>query len=90
MAAILVSYDLNTPGQKYDALYEKLKAYGTYARVVESTWIVVGSALTPQGVYADLRKVLDDSDYFFVVEITDSLRQGWLPQTTWDWIKKYV
>ncbi len=29
MTAVLVSYDLNSPGQTYDKLIEKIKSYGT-------------------------------------------------------------
>jgi len=88
MSAIMVSYDLNSPGQKYEKLYEKLRAFGTYAKVVNSTWIVSGYGLTPQSVYDTLRPILDDNDHIFTVDITNDPKQGWLPQDVWDWIHK--
>ena len=90
VSAILVSYDLNTPGQKYEKLYEKIKAYGTYAKILDSAWIVCRTGITPESVYTDLKKVLDDGDHIFAVDISSSARQGWLPQATWDWIKANV
>lgn len=90
MTAILISYDLIAPGQKYAALHERIKAYGTYAHVLESTWIVVKSGITAQGVYSDLKSVLDDGDNIFAVDVTGASRQGWLPKSTWDWIGKNV
>jgi len=90
MSAIMIAYDLNSPGQNYSELHKKIKAYGTWAHLLESTWIVSGAGLTPEGVYADLKTSLDDGDHIFTVDITNSARQGWLPKTKWDWIRKNV
>lgn len=37
MSALLISYDLNKPGQKYERLYEKIKALGTWWHYLDST-----------------------------------------------------
>ncbi|WP_269823175.1 hypothetical protein [Aggregatibacter actinomycetemcomitans] len=35
---ILVTYDLNKSGQNYDALIEKIKTLGAWAKVQQSVW----------------------------------------------------
>ncbi|MDO5084616.1 MAG: hypothetical protein Q4D89_14620 [Arachnia propionica] len=59
MSALLISYDLNKPGQKYDDLYEKIKALGTWWHYLDSTWIVV-SSLSPSQAFDRLKPALDD------------------------------
>ena len=90
MPAMLINYDLNVPGQKYDNLIERIKAYPGWANLMKSTWMVSGSTITPQSVYDDLRPIIDDGDHLFVVDITGQRRQGWLGQKIWDWIKQHV
>jgi hypothetical protein len=41
MSALLITYDLNSPGRKYDALHDEIKALGAWWHYMESTWIVV-------------------------------------------------
>lgn len=38
--------------------------------------------------YARLREVIDEADNIFVVELNIENRQGWLPKSVWEWIKK--
>jgi hypothetical protein len=90
MTAVLISYDLNSPGQTYGPLIEKIKSYGTWAKPLKSTWIVAGDRLSAQGVYDSLKPILDDNDYIFCVEIDGKARQGWLPKEIWDWIDQQV
>ncbi|MBT1636854.1 hypothetical protein [Clavibacter michiganensis] len=90
MTAVLISYDLNSPGQTYDKLIEKIESYGTYAKVLKSTWIVAGPYLSAQGVYDALHPLLDSNDHIFCVEIDGKERQGWLPKAIWEWIRKQV
>ncbi|WP_431220561.1 hypothetical protein [Leifsonia xyli] len=90
MPAYLITYDLNSPGQKYEKLSEKIKAYGTYVKLMESTWMVSGYSLTAQGIYDNLSPVLDKNDNIFVVNVSGQDRQGWLDQEIWDWIRKNV
>ncbi|MBF4575479.1 hypothetical protein [Frondihabitans sp. VKM Ac-2883] len=90
MTAVLIAYDLHAPGQSYESLSDKIKSYGTWAKILESTWIVAGSAVSAQGVYEEQRPILDDNDNIFCVEIDGEARQGWLPKQQWDWIRKQV
>ena len=50
MSALLITYDLNAPGQKYDDLYQEIKDLGsTWWHYLDSTW-VVKTTLTPDQV----------------------------------------
>jgi hypothetical protein len=89
MSALLISYDLNKPGQNYNKLYEKIKSLGTWWHYLESTWIVA-STLTPSQAFDRLRSTLDTSDSVLIVNITGDTYSGWLLQEAWNWLKKYV
>ena len=90
MASVLVSYDLNSPGQSYDKLIAQIKTYPGYCQVLKSAWIVDWSAASAQSVYEDLRSVMDDGDHIFCVEINGMARQGWLPKAVADWLAATV
>ena len=89
MAALLITYDLNEPGQKYDSLYETIKALGAWWHYLDSTWIVKCS-LTPDQAFEKVRTSLDEGDHILILDVTADKRQGWLPQEAWDWINKNV
>lgn len=91
MTAILITYDLNKPGQNYDALYEEIKNLGaTWWHYLDSTWIVAGASLTAENVSQKLSKHCDKGDRLLCLNITGDSSQGLLTQDAWDWIKKYV
>lgn len=89
MSALLITYDLNKPGQNYDKLYEKIKELGTWWHYLDSTWIVV-STLTPSQAFDRLKPTLDESDRVLVLNITGDTYSGWLTETAWDWLKMHV
>lgn len=65
----IITYDLCAPGKNYDALYEKIKAYGVWARICESVWFVK----TPDSVvtvHNNLSAAIDKNDRLFVAELT--------------------
>ena len=90
MAVMLITYDLNTPGQKYEKLYEAIKAEANgYTHLLDSTWLIVSSS-TVSDVSRRIRAAaLDDGDHIFVVKVGGANRAGWLPKSKWDWIDKH-
>lgn len=40
MPVYAISYDLNSPGQNYQNLYEEIKSFGGYWHYLDSTWLV--------------------------------------------------
>jgi hypothetical protein len=86
MAAILVNYDLNAPGQKYADVTEVLQSYAGWAHVGGSSWIVVGVGITPVSVRDAVRAVVDDGDTILTVDISSTTYAGLLTQELWDWL----
>lgn len=60
MSALLITYDLNKPGQNYEELYERIKRLGTWWHYLGSTWIVI-CPLTPSQAFDRIRESLDAS-----------------------------
>jgi hypothetical protein len=72
MNRILISYDLNAPGQDYPNLIERLKSYGTWWHHLDSLWIIKTSE--PASMVHDvIRPYLDTNDELLVVNITGDL-----------------
>lgn len=82
---LLISYDLNKPGQSYDALYDEIKKARTWWHHLDSTWIISTSS-SPQEWQRRLRQHMDDNDNLLVVEICNNY-SGWLPKTAWKWLR---
>ena len=90
MAALLITYDLNAPGQNYTGLHEEIKVLGTaWWHYLESTWIVQ-TTLTPREAAQRLKAKMDDSDNLLVLDITGDTHGGWLEKDAWEWINKNV
>lgn len=83
---LLISYDLNQPGQDYAGLHDEIKKADTWWHHLESTWII-STSQSPEQWATRLLKHLDDDDSLFVVEICDNY-QGWLPDRAWKWLAK--
>lgn len=65
----IITYDLRNSNKNYNDLYEKIKSYGTCARICESVWFIstTDSCVT---VRDNLKSVLDSDDRIFVAELT--------------------
>lgn len=66
MASYIVSYDLQTPGRNYEALYQALRSYTRWARVNNSVWAIVTESTAVQ-VRDHLLQFIDSNDRIFVV-----------------------
>jgi len=67
MACYIVSYDLRAPGRNYEALYNAIKAYSTWAHINESVWAIVTSQKAKQ-VRDNLKSYMDQNDRLFVIK----------------------
>ncbi|EHP6399727.1 hypothetical protein [Klebsiella quasipneumoniae] len=68
MAAYIISYDLVKAGSKdYSNLYNAIKSLGKWAKVVESTWVVV-SELSSVEIRDSLSLHMDAADRIIVVK----------------------
>lgn len=69
MSSFMISYDLHTPGQKYDALTNTIKSACTRKwKLLDSTWLVTYSGTSGQLVDT-LIKCLDANDSLIVVSL---------------------
>lgn len=66
MSAYIVSYDLRKQ-RDYESLYEALKSYWTYAKVLESLWVVV-SWKTAIEIRNHLSWYVDEDDWLIVIK----------------------
>jgi len=67
---ILIGYDLNMTGQRYEALIGLIKkTFPNYWHCLDSTWIVQ-TGMTPVQVRDWLKTQIDANDELFVVDIT--------------------
>ena len=83
---LLITYDLNKPGQDYTRLHNEIKKANTWWHYLESTWII-STDLSVLRWSNRLQKHMDKNDHLLVVEICDNYN-GWLPQEAWDWLHK--
>ncbi|ROS57022.1 hypothetical protein [Frigoribacterium sp. PhB118] len=90
MAAVLVSYDLNAPGQSYDKLIAQIKTYPGWCPMMKSAWMVYGPNATAQSVSDDLRSVMDGGDNLLCIEVSGKSRQGWLSKDKWEWMNTHL
>ena len=65
----IITYDLCSPGRNYDDLYEKIKSYGTWAHICESTWII-STTDSCSDIRDNLKSVIDSNDRLCVAALT--------------------
>lgn len=88
MSVYLITYDLNTPGQNYDDLYEEIKSLGTWAHYMRSVWFV-DTYLSSDQVRDKLKPHIDQNDYLFICRVTRDY-DGWAPKEMWEWLSEHV
>lgn len=69
MRTILVTYDLNRPGQEYGELIHHLKAYPNWWKHLYSTWLLK-TPLTAEQVRNAVQQHIDPNDKLLVVDVT--------------------
>lgn len=87
MQVLLVTYDLNRPGQSYGDLYDVLKRNSvSWWHYLDSTWLLE-TQLTPPQMSKVIRQYLDQNDHILLIQVTGNY-DGWLPADAWNWIKE--
>lgn len=85
MYSYAISYDLNKT-KDYEAVHDKIRAYGTYAKVLESFW-VVKSSQTAEQIRDNVGSVIDSDDELFVAKLTGAAAWRGLGSKTSEWLK---
>lgn len=84
MFIYMISYDLNSPGQRYKELREKIESLGAWCHYLESTYLLKTSHTITQ-VSDAITPYLDGSDRLLLCEIKKPIK-GWLSDAQWKWI----
>jgi len=66
-----ISYDLNVPGQNYEAVIARIKSLGSWAKIHKSYWYVKSNMTADQACTA-VWSVMDASDTVYVVDATNN------------------
>lgn len=68
MSCFIIVYDLkNGSSEDYSELHEKIKSYGTWAKISESCWAIVTDGQSTD-VRDNLKSCLDVNDRLFVTK----------------------
>ena len=86
MPVRLITYDLNKPGQNHSKVLARIKEYGSWAKLSESSYAVETNE-TPQSIYAAFSSVKDKNDDFEVITLT-SPWDGQASKDVIDWLQK--
>lgn len=89
MKVYQINYDLRNK-RNYKALYEKIKSYGTWAKPLESCWIIVTDKSAAE-VRDELSVVMDADDGLLVTGLSGNAAWRCLDfdsdSTMTDWLK---
>ncbi len=85
MATHIITYDLSAPGRNYDELYKRIKAYGDWAHITESSW-AVKTADTAVAVRDNLWGAMDNNDKLLVAQLSGNAAWEGLGKKIGDWL----
>lgn len=87
MNTYLIGYDLNSPGQDYQTLFDKIKECGTWWHHLDSTWIVKSNRSAVQ-LRDGLMPFVDKNDELLVVRLAGEGAWTGFNQAGSDWLKE--
>jgi hypothetical protein len=88
MSSLLVTYDLNRPGQDYADLHKAIKSNPGWAKLSESSY-AISTNLSPSQVYSSLKPYLDKNDTLYVIVLTRPYA-GQGSQEVNEWLEKHL
>ena len=89
MAVYMVSYDLNSPGQKYQNLYDALESYSSYWHCLDSTWLIKTDD-RPTQILDHLASALDKNDTLLVAKVSAPAAAEGLSKDCSDWLENHL
>ena len=87
MSTLLVTYDLDRPGQDYTDVLGVIKKF-PWARLSESSYAVF-TELTAQQLYDRLSPFIDSNDTLYVITLNEP-SAGHGPREVNDWLNKFL
>ncbi len=91
MKAYLVSYEISRYSKKIYQLYMIIKECAfeeNWIQCFNNLWIIK-SELNINNIYEKLKEILDDSDCFIIIEITQNC-DGWLNTNIWEYLNNSI
>lgn len=90
MAVYMITYDLNSAGQKYDEVIKAIKdsSTGVWCTYWKSSYLIK-SHLTVNQVSDKITPHLDSNDRLIVIEVKNNY-QGWLAEDDWKYIRESI
>lgn len=89
MPAYMITYDLNSSGQKYDEVIKAIKdSSSDWCSYWKSSYLIK-SSLTPDQIVNNVKPHLDNNDRFIVIEVKNN-KQGWLTEKQWEYIRENI
>jgi hypothetical protein len=85
MSILLITYDLNRPGQTYDQLLTFIKQHA-WAKLSESSYAIQTSE-APQAIFTQISNLIDPNDNLYIVTLS-SPYWGRGPQSVNDWLRQ--
>lgn len=85
MKLFLITFETHSQSRK-TSIAEVLKAAKWWWHYIDSTWIIATKRSLEEW-RAAVRGVITEEDSFLIIEVTNSERNGWLPQQAWQWIR---
>lgn len=85
MAVLLVTYDLDKPGQNYDDFLKVVKSYA-WARLSESSYAIETDE-SPSDIYKKLSGFIDKNDQAYIITLK-SPHAGWGPTKINEWLQE--
>jgi len=83
---LIISYDLNKPGQNYETLIQRIKALGAWAKLGGSAYLVF-TEYNPVQVRDHLWAVMDKSDQLFVGTCQPPAAWNGMSEDVGNWIR---
>lgn len=81
-----ITYDLHTPGQKYQCLKVKLEAYGYYWHAQQSVWLIKTND-SAASIRDNLKACLDNNDKIIVARLSREAAWAGYSKEVIDWLK---
>ncbi len=88
MSVKLITYDLNKAGQNHAEVLAKIKSFGIWAKLSESSYAIV-SYLTPDQLYQQFRPLIDDNDNLLIITLKKPC-QGWTSKEVGNWLENQL
>ncbi len=81
----IISYDLHNPGQNYETLLKRIKAYNGWAKLGGSAYVIISddNAVT---IRDNLTEILDSNDVIFVGRLNAPAAWYGMSDEVSDWL----